>query len=100
MTKEIDDDIEIVDEDNWIVVQPRENLKFDDPSHVWIVEYKIPCDSDDVEEMTIFEYADKPLTTDDVLDEVRNSFSVFENDKNKSLDELGILIVSITREIC
>jgi hypothetical protein len=100
MTKEIDDDFEIVDEDNWIVVQPRENLKFDNPSHVWVIGYKVPADNDDVEEMTVYEYADRPLSTNDVLDEVRSSFSTFEDDKNKSLDELGIEIVSISREEC
>ena len=77
--------------------------KFDQPTHMWEVEYHDPqLDSheDDHEYMTVFEYADNPLTEADVLEELRYSYTMFEEDRDKSLSDLGITIVSIVREEC
>jgi len=77
--------------------------KFDEPTHVWIVEYSDlgdESDANEVNEMTIFEYEDKPLTEADVLEEVRYSFTAFEENKDSTLSEIGIKIISIIREQC
>lgn len=82
--------------------------KFDKPEFVWVVEYYDASDlkegsvidGDDFESMTIYEYSDKPLTESDVLEEVRYSHTFFEDDKTKSLADIGIIIRSIKREKC
>jgi len=76
--------------------------KFDEPSHVWVVEFHDPdiASADDIDTFTVFEYDDNPLTEADVLEELRYSYTVFEDNKEQSLDDLGIKVVSIVRETC
>jgi len=79
------------------------DLKFDKPSFVWVVEYKDngidPGDSSEVSEMVIFEY-ETPLTESMVLEEVRHSFTTFAENKDATLVDVGIEVISIKREEC
>lgn len=77
--------------------------KFDEPSHVWVVEFHDPDISsaeEDIDAFTVFEYDDNPLTEADVLEELRYSYTVFEDNKDQSLEDLGIKVISIVREQC
>ena len=80
------------------------NNKFDKPKYVWVIEYEDqsgdPGDSVETNEMTIFEYEDTPLTQEEVLEEVRWSFTAFEQEQSKSLEDVGIKIISIKKEEC
>lgn len=77
---------------------------FDNPAFVWILEYidasGDPGDADEVSELLVFEYHEKPLNEEDVLEEARRSFTAFEKDQNKTLKQMGITIKSIKREEC
>jgi hypothetical protein len=77
---------------------------FDNPAFVWIIEYSDnnndPGDCDEVNEMLVFEYHEKPMSEEDALEEARRSFTSFEKDKNKTLIDMGISVISIKREEC
>jgi hypothetical protein len=75
-------------------------LEFDQPTHAWVVEYRDLEAPNETEAITIYEYADKPMSEADVLEEVRYSFSVFSESNDATLEEVGIEIVSIVREEC
>lgn len=77
---------------------------FDNPAFVWVLEYfdsgNDPGDSDDASELLVFEYHEKPLSEEEVLEEARKSFTAFEKDQTKTLKQMGITITSIKREEC
>lgn len=77
------------------------STSFDQPTHTWIIEYReTDWAEDDSEVISIFEYADEPLTEDIVIEEVRFSYSLFEADKSKSLKDMNVEIISVDREEC
>lgn len=79
---------------------------FDEPTHVWVIEYLDTWGDDeshvtvDTDVMSVFEYPENPLTEADAVEELRYSMTAWEDNKDATLEDIGIKIVSIIREEC